>query len=260
MNQPVTGEDLLCDLGTEVIGKQIFSYESLDSTNNTCFRLGEQGCVEGTCIFTEFQTKGRGRLGRSWVSPKGKNILFSVLLRPKLTPQEVCKVTLMASIAMVRTFRKLKNKRFGIKWPNDILYEEKKVAGILTEMSAETDCVNFVVVGIGVNVNADRKDLPPEATSIKEATGQTINRLALSKELLKALDAEYRRFQEQRFGELAKDWEEFSVTSGRRVSATLLNRQIHGQAVGIDAEGALWIREDSGLQTRILSGDIQHLR
>ncbi len=253
-------DELSVGLGTKTVGNQIFSYESLDSTNDTCFELGKKGIPEGACIFSEFQKKGRGRLGREWLSPKGKNILFSVLLRPVLTPSEVAKMTLTASLAVVRVLQNATNKKLGIKWPNDILFEEKKVAGILTEMQAEADRVDFIVIGIGINVNSSAKDLPSGAFSVKEVLGESLHRLSLAREILRELDADYLRLKKEGFAGIAKEWEDFSVTSGRRVLAKLLGRSIQGQAVGIDKDGALWIRQDSGLQEKVMAGDIQHLR
>src|SRR3989338_2377950 len=252
-------DELAHGLRTKFIGRQIFSYEELDSTNDAAFRLGEQGIKEGACVFAEYQKKGRGRLGRSWVSPKSKNIILSVLLRPVLLPQEVSKLTLACAVSVIRTIRSITGKTLGIKWPNDIYYKTKKVGGILTEMSAESDRVNFIVVGIGINVNANASELPTGSSSLKTIAGHELNRLDFARLLLTELEADYLKLKNGQFDALAKDWEEFSVTSGQRVIATLFGRKIEGQAVGIDREGALWIRQDNGFQERIVAGDVEHL-
>ncbi len=247
-------------LETKFIGKPVFSYESLDSTNDTVFKMGENGLPEGAAVFAEHQKKGRGRLGRSWVSPKNKSILFSYLLRPTLAPSQISRVTLVTGVSIVRACRQITGKPIGIKWPNDIYYQNKKVGGILTEMSAESDRINFVVVGIGLNVNSDAADLPPGSLSLRDIAGHDIQRVLFSKILLKEIEADTLRLKKGSFEEIAQEWESYSVTTGQRVAATLLDRRIEGQATGIDADGALWIRNDNGLQERILSGDIQHLR
>ncbi len=253
-------DEIADSLGTKFIGKPIFSYEDLDSTNDTVFKLGEEGLAEGAAVFTEHQKKGRGRLGRSWISPKGKAILFSYLLRPTLAPSQVSRVTLVTGVSIARACRQLTGKPVGIKWPNDIYYQNKKVGGILTEMSAESDRINFVVVGVGINANSVAADLPANSLSLRDITGQDVARVSFSKMLLREIEVDYLRLKKGLFDEIAQEWESYSVTTGQRVAATLLDRRIEGQATGIDSEGALWIRKDNGLQERILSGDVQHLR
>ncbi len=252
-------DELAHKLGTKFIGKDIYSYEQLDSTNDTAFKLGEQGAKEGACVFSEYQKKGRGRLGRTWVSPKGKNIILSVLLRPAISPAEASKITLMAGVSVVKAVQKDTGKTAGIKWPNDIWYQGKKVCGILTEMSAELDRVNFIVLGIGINVNSDPRELPPGSTSLKEIAGKEVSRLNFARDLLKTLEHDYLRFKKEDFQGLAKEWEDFSVASGKRVVATVSGRKIQGQATGIDADGVLWIRRDDGLQEKVVAGDLQVL-
>lgn len=253
-------DEIQWKLGTEFVGKRVFSFEELDSTNDMAWRLGEQGLPEGSCVFAEHQKKGRGRLGRRWVAPKHKAILFSVLLRPKLSPQQVPRLTLAAALSVTRAVQAVTGVSVGIKWPNDILYKEKKLCGILTEMSAEADSVRFVVLGIGLNVNTRSKDLLPDATSLREITGADISRVALLQVILKELEKDLVRLKKKQFDELSQEWEEFSETTGKRVVATLLDRTVQGQATGIDRDGALWIRKDNGLQEKIISGDIRHLR
>lgn len=251
-------DELAAGLKTKFIGKPVISYEETRSTNDAVFHLGEQGLKEGVCVFAEHQTKGRGRLGRSWVSPKYKNILFSVLLRPELAPSEVSKVTLMAAVSVVKTLHAVTGRRFRIKWPNDVLFNEKKLCGILTEMSSEPDRVHFIVVGIGINVNADAHDLVKGATSLKEIAGTELSRIEIARKLLETLEYDYTLLKKGDFETLSRHWEEFSSTSGRRVVASVSGKKIRGQALGIDKEGALWIRTDSGLQEKISAGDVQH--
>lgn len=247
-------------LKTKLIGKRILSFDEIDSTNDTAYRLAGQGAIEGTCVFAEFQKKGRGRLGRSWLAPKGENLLFSIVLRPVLTPAETAKITLTAAVSVVKAIATITGKTLGIKWPNDVYAGDRKVCGILTEMSAEADRVKFAVVGIGVNVNADRRELPDTATSLKAVAKAPVSRMALARKILEQFETEYRMLKDGRFEAIAREWEEFSVTSGRRVTATVLGRKLQGQAVGIDADGALWIRKDNGLQERVTAGDVELVR
>ena len=253
-------DEIRWGLKTEFMGQQIFSYEELDSTNDAAWRLGEEGLPPGTCVFAEHQKKGRGRLGRLWTAPKHRSILFSALLRPDLSPDGVARITLGAALSVVRAVRLVAGISVGIKWPNDVVYREKKICGILTEMSAEMDRVRFVVLGIGINVNSRVKELPPGSTSLREIMGKNVSRLLLAQTLLRELEKDMERLKKGNFDSLSEEWEEHSETTGKRVIATLLDRSIQGQATGIDADGALWIRKDNGLQERILSGDIRHLR
>ncbi len=247
-------------LKTELIGKEIISYDEIDSTNDASWKLGEQGVKEGFCIFAERQKKGRGRLGRQWESAKSENILLSILLRPNLAPQESAKITLMAGVSAVRASKAFTTAKIGIKWPNDLLCENQKCAGILTEMSAESDRVKFVVVGIGININSDAKSLPPGSTSLKMLSGSPVSRQDFARKFLECFEEDYLALKSGKFDRLAKDWETFSATTGKRVSVSLSGKQIQGTAQGIDADGALWVRTDNGLQEKILAGDVQHLR
>ena len=155
-DDPLFADEIIRALDTKIFGRApVLCYESLDSTNTACFRLGEEGLAEGALVLAEYQKKGRGRMGRHWASPKGKNILLSVLLRPVLPPAEVSKITLLVAVSVAKTLDRAYSVKTGIKWPNDILYRERKLCGILTEMAAESDRVNFAVAGVGLNVNAD---------------------------------------------------------------------------------------------------------
>jgi BirA family transcriptional regulator, biotin operon repressor / biotin---[acetyl-CoA-carboxylase] ligase len=256
----LTADDLQEGLKTRVIGKRVLAYEDLDSTNKTCWEMGEQGLPEGTCVFAEHQKKGRGRLGRVWNSPKSQNILMSVLLRPAIEPSAVSRVTLAAALAVIRAIEEETGLKPGVKWPNDVLLEHKKLCGILTEMSAETDRVNFIVLGIGLNVNARGKDLPPGSISLYDALQERVDRLALAQKLLRQLERYYEKLKKGKADGICEEWESLSETTGKHVTAKLLGRTVQGIAAGIDADGALWIRHDNGLQERILSGDVQEVR
>lgn len=256
----MTSDEILKGLETRWLGRRIYAYETLDSTNDTAFQLARQGAAEGECVISEYQKKGRGRHGRVWLSPRGQGILLSMILRPPISPAETAKLTLVTGVALVKTAKMTLGRPFGIKWPNDVVFKDKKIGGILTEMRGEPDRVHYVIVGVGVNVNSLPAELPEGATSLRAIAGAEVPRLLFLREFLRQFEEDYGRFKSGHFKELAREWEELSATSGRRVSARTAGRSIDGQALGIDEEGALWIRTDNGLQERVLAGDIEHLR
>src|SRR5476649_2210852 len=178
-------DDLLSRLGkTKVIGRDIRVFEQTTSTNNVIEKLARDGVKEGAVVFAESQTKGRGRLGRKWISPERKGLWFSILLRPDLRPQETTQLTVASATALRRAIQSETGLKPEIKWPNDILISGKKVAGILTELSAEVDRVKHIILGIGVDVNLDAGELPAElrktATSLKIESGGIISRAELA--------------------------------------------------------------------------------
>ena len=158
-------------LKTKILGKIIYTYEKVSSTNDRACQIAEEGGEEGTVIVAEQQSKGKGRMGRSWSSPRG-GIYLSVILRPKLIPTEVSKLTLVAALSVAQTIRDTAGLRALIKWPNDILVGKKKLCGILTELKAEQDMTSFVILGIGINVNTRKSLLPENSTSISEESDE----------------------------------------------------------------------------------------
>ena len=252
--------ELQWGLATKTIGKKIFCYKSIESTNNMAYKSAEDGVAEGAVIVAEHQTKGKGRLGRSWISPGRVGVYLSCILRPDILPVEVPKITLVSAVACAKAIREVTGLKALIKWPNDILIDHKKVCGILTEIKAEQDRVNFVIVGIGINANTSKKDLPAEATSLKEQLGEKVSRIKLTQALLVELENYYTLFNKKGFAPIIDDWHNFSGILGARVSVACHNRRIEGQVQDIDKDGALIIRLDTGLQERVLAGDVTLLR
>lgn len=252
--------ELQWDLSTKIIGRGIQCHDSLDSTNTYAYRSAEEGLEEGSVIFAESQTGGKGRLGRHWISPKKVGIYLSCVLRPRILPQEVSKITLAVAVAAARAIRQNSGLETLIRWPNDILVNNKKVCGILTEMKAEQDKVDFVVVGIGVNVNTSKRDLPPEASSLKAELGKKVSRIALARELLQQLDHWYLTLVKDGFGPIIEEWHNCSGALGSRVKVMCHNRELEGQVQDVDKDGALIVRLDNGFQERILAGDVRLLR
>lgn len=254
-------DDLLSRLGgKQIVGRDIQVFKETTSTNDIVEKLARDGVGEGVVVFAEAQTKGRGRMGRKWVSTKGRGLLLSVLLRPDLAPQSVTQIMVAAGTAVARAIRKSTRLNPQIKWPNDILIGAKKAAGILTELHAELDRVKYVCLGIGVDVNQDAGDFPPElrpiVTSLKMETGQAHKRSDLAISILQELNADYLRILNGQFGALADEWESQCATLGRRVRIAQGDRIIEGQAESLDNEGGLLVRTQHGRLERIISGDV----
>lgn len=252
--------ELYYNLNTHSIGKKIYSYQTIDSTNDTAEKFALEGALEGTVVIAESQSKGKGRLGRQWISPQGQGIYMSIILRPKIPSSGSAKITLIASIALTLAIRKISSLPCLIKWPNDIIIKNKKLSGILTEMAAQPDAIKFVILGIGVNVNTPKNLLPPGATSIALERGHAINRIELTQEILRELEKYYILLQNKAFDRIIKEWQDLSATLGRRVKVSTLENTCEGQAIGIDeASGNLIVRMDNGFTQTILSGDVKIL-
>jgi BirA family transcriptional regulator, biotin operon repressor / biotin---[acetyl-CoA-carboxylase] ligase len=247
-------------LKTHTIGKQIIYYNELDSTNLTAYQLAKNKTKEGLVVIAEKQNKGRGRLSRHWSSPKAKGIYISIVLKPEMTPFDAPVITLMAAVSVARAIRETYGIQALIKWPNDIIVKGKKIAGILTEMEAESDKIKFLILGIGVNINAKQADIPPTATSVFQQQNQSVSRMDLLVSILEKLEHNYKELKESGFSRTRQEWKKFSATIGKRVRANCMHRVIEGTAVDIDIDGALKIRLDNGFHEKIFAGDLTLLR
>lgn len=256
----LTEIELKWQLDTDIIGRRIYSYKEVGSTNDVANDLAASGEKEGAVVIAEYQTKGRGRLGRKWVSPKTKGAYLSVILRPDILPKDISIITLFSSLAAAKTIREAVGLPALIRWPNDILVNNEKVCGILTELNGETDKVNFVILGIGVNINTKKEMLPEGATSLSAAKGKEIARVDFVRKLLKNLDRYYKLFNNGKMEKIVKQYKEVSAILDRRVQINYHNKFISGHAVDIDSEGALILRLDSGFNERVLAGDVIILR
>lgn len=254
-------DDLAARLGlVRVIGRDIRVFQETTSTSDVLEKLARDGVREGMVIFAESQTRGRGRLGRSWVSPPGKGLWFSVLLRPPLRPQGVTRITVAAAVAVARAIRAELPLQVEIKWPNDLMLHGRKIAGVLTELTGELDSVHHVSLGIGVNVNLGAEDLPPAigrgATSLRLALGRPADRPALAARILRELDTAYAQVLDDRFTPLVVEWSALCSTLGRHVSVLTGSRRIAGRAESLDDEGALLVRTEHGRLEQIMGGDV----
>lgn len=252
------GPEVSWNLNTKIFGKRIYSFKKTDSTNTSAYNLAEGGEPEGSVVFAEEQLRGRGRFRREWISPRG-GIYMSLILRPGLEPVNTARITLSAAVAVTEAIREITNLQARIKWPNDILVNKRKVSGILTEMKAQQDEIEFVILGIGINVNNSAGDLPEGASSLKDESGETVSKVGLAKKMLGLLEGYYLKIQDG-FSGVIEEWRKLSDTLGRRVKVHAHGRVLEGQALDVDENGGLIVRLDSGFNKHILSGDVELLR
>ena len=239
-------------LGTVALGCRIVYMERADSTSDTARELARRGAREGTLVVTEEQTAGRGRRGRTWHCPFGRGLLFSLVLRPMVRPACAPQVTMVAAVALARAVEKVTGLAPGIKWPNDLLWQERKVGGILCEMVAEAERVAFVVLGIGLNANTPAGNFPPElagkASSLREATGKRVDRAALARAVLEEVERAYAAFGRDGMAAVREEWLARNVTVGRRVSLATVRERLTGTAVGLGEDGQLLVETAGGIR------------
>lgn len=251
---------ILLEENTRIFGKRFYSYESLDSTNDLAKKLASQGEAEGTVIASDAQLKGRGRRGRPWSSAPGLGLWFSVIFRPDIKPASASQLTFVIAVAVCRALRKISGLPIAIKWPNDLLLENRKVCGILTELSAEIDQINYVVAGIGINVNHKEGDFAPElkaiAGSLALFSGKSYRRVEVLAEILKELEAEYLLFLQKGFPKTADNWREYNCTLGEEVLVVSGEEQFTGIAVDVNAGGHLLVKTQGGLIREVMAGDV----
>jgi len=242
------------------IGREIFFYKTVGSTNTIAAELAEKGGAEGTVVIANSQEKGRGRLGRSWVSPPDINIYMSILLRPEIEPKEITLVTLMAAVGCTIALRRVTGINVTIKWPNDLMASDKKLGGILTELRMASKKVKYVITGIGINVNMDSEAFPDNikelATSLKIETGLLHSRAEIITETLNEIGHWYMDLKEKRMGEVLSEWQRLTSTIGRKVKINLGRETLTGIAESIDNVGSLFLRLPSGELRAIRVGDL----
>ena len=251
-------------LNTKIIGsscEKIIYLESVDSTNNFAKKISNEGAADGTVVIAEEQTGGKGRLERKFFSPKFKSILFSLILRPNCLPKDAPKFTLTAAVAIILAMKKF-NLDAGIKWPNDILFENKKVVGILTEMSAEIERVNFIIIGVGINANISAEEFPDDikkiAASLSEMNGgKNISRVKFFRAVLEEFDKLYAEINSNGFKKIFDLWKKFNITLGQEIKIISAEggEIFFGKAIDIDKDGALIVKTSDGLKT-FYAGDV----
>lgn len=243
--------EIFAALHTEFIGQSLFCLEKTDSTNNECKRHSD--LPDGTVFASEVQTGGKGRRGKNWASPRGVGAWFSILLKPELRPEEVPRITLIAGLAVCRAI----GDSAMIKYPNDVVIGTKKVCGILTELSAEMDFVNYIVCGIGINVNTPsfEGELSERATSLLIETGQTYSRARLIGAVLTEFEALYRDFLQNGLSGMMEEYRSRCITLGSEVTVTYNKQSVRGKCTDIREDGSIVIRTEDGDLT-ISSGEV----
>jgi BirA family biotin operon repressor/biotin-[acetyl-CoA-carboxylase] ligase len=249
-------------LTTQSFGRPLRFFSTIDSTNIYAARLAREDASEGTAVIADEQTGGKGRLGRSWVSPPGVNLYLSLILRPAVSTNFVPQINLLAAVAVADTIIEVCNLSPAIKWPNDVLINEKKVCGILAEMQTEARVLRSVVLGIGVNINASLSAFPPElldkASSLLLVSGKRVDRAVFAATLLTHLEKLYILWLERGFPALRPAWERHAAgLLGKQITVTAPEGTIAGTVLGLDNDGALLLQDkDNRTTRRILAGDV----
>lgn len=262
VNSPdlLTFEEVSANLNTKFIGKNIIHFDSINSTNIKAKELAELGEVEGSIIISEEQTMGKGRLGRTWVSPKHAGIWMSLILRPDLLPSKASLITQLGAAAVAKALLSLGVTPY-IKWPNDLLVNGKKVCGILTEMSCELNQINYIVMGIGVNVNQDLSHFPDDlkdiATSLRIEEGKNFSRKALTAHIINEFEVLYQQFVNDNNIKPSLDiCRENSILLGREIKIINRGQLISAKALDIDDNGELIVEYEDGKIDKMISGEV----
>jgi BirA family biotin operon repressor/biotin-[acetyl-CoA-carboxylase] ligase len=256
-----TEENLKAALSGKTIGEPLYFFPSVESTNYVAFNLAGAGAPEGTVIVADHQTRGRGRMQRTWVSPPAVNLYTSIILRPASTPASSPFLTIMAGVAVAQLLIGYCPQQVQLKWPNDVLINKKKVCGILTEMKTAGSKVDYVIIGIGINLNMQEKDFPfplaPTGTSLQIETGTSVDRVEFAAKLLDILGALYKVLNREGMQPLRELWLSYSQLVGKSVSVTFAEEVYRGMVMGMDNSGALLVTGEKGRQHRVIAGDVK---
>lgn len=256
----MTREEVIGQLDTGMIGQNYIYLEETDSTNEEIKRLAAKGAPHGSVVAADMQTMGKGRMGRNWSSPKGENIYLSILLRPQMETIHASMLTLVIALSAAQAVEEVLGEPCQIKWPNDLVFHNKKICGILTEMSADMECIHYIVIGIGINVNTE--DFPEEiafmATSLKKETGKSVSRASLIASLLNHFERNYEIFlKDFTLSALLEEYNNRLINRGRQVKLIRYNKEEEIRfSQGIDSQGALLVTDKQGNQERIISGEV----
>jgi BirA family biotin operon repressor/biotin-[acetyl-CoA-carboxylase] ligase len=253
----VTAQELHDGLKSKVFGSKIYTFETIDSTN-TCARV-LAGCwaPEGTVVISEEQTAGRGRLGRTWIANPHENLTFSLVVRPGGTADNLNLLPLYVGVAIAEAVEKVTGLQVSCKWPNDLLVGGRKVAGILIEGSLKESVIDYVVIGIGVNVNQRifPEGIAAKATSLALQAGHDVDRVRLFQRILEALELNYHRLNRKGFGDIIPLWVRHSNMVGSRVSVSQNGTVMTGTVKGLSNHGELVLDHD-GVETAFIAGDV----
>jgi BirA family transcriptional regulator, biotin operon repressor / biotin---[acetyl-CoA-carboxylase] ligase len=252
-------------LRTAVVGRHLYLFGEVDSTNTVLRDLAQAGATDGTVVLAESQRQGRGRLGQEWFSPNGVNLYASVLFRDRLRPREAALFSLVAGLALADTIKEL-GLYPAIKWPNDVLLERKKVAGSLTECATRGEAVDFLVLGVGVNLNVDSASLRAAlgaaaagATSLAAVTGHEIDRNAFAASYLNHLEAWVFRYRKEGAAPVLSAWRDHDILTGRRVAVRGTGPGFDGRVLGVNDDGQLVVEDSLGTRHRVVAEEIRVL-
>lgn len=255
---PIPGE-IKRGLTTRSVGKQIHFFARINSTNIAARKLAELGAKEGTVVIADSQSKGKGRMGRLWQSPSG-NLHTSIIFRPQIPPSSAPQVTLIAAVATAKAIAKTIEVNPEVKWPNDVLIHGKKVAGILTETDCQGNTLNFIILGIGVNINASLKFFPRELlnsiTSLGYEAGGDVSLPQFTRCLYQEVERYYDLWIAQGFSRIRNEYTKLFLLPGKLVQISFLEKITTGEVQGIDERGALLLRLPNGRVERIVAGDV----
>jgi BirA family biotin operon repressor/biotin-[acetyl-CoA-carboxylase] ligase len=257
----LSAAEVVSGLQTQVLGREnYFYFAEIDSTNNHAKELAAKNSPEGTIVVAERQTAGRGRRGRAWHSQPGQGIYMSLIMRPPLSLNQLSRVTPSIAVAVAETLEKQLDLKPGIKWPNDVLINGRKIAGILTEAVTDMDGIEYIIIGIGLNVNQRVEDFPEEfrdaVTSTREEVKHPVSRVKLLQELLLQLEKRYRQLTGGEFSLILERFRELSVVIGRDIKLDSVNGVTAGRAIDIDNNGFLTVRDVMGNIHNVMSGEI----
>lgn len=256
----VLGEsEIKSRMETQWVGQRVYFYEEIDSTNTQAKRLAEEDVPSGTLVVSDCQVKGKGRRGRVWTSPKGEAIYMTILLRPQIRPDRASMVTLVMGLSVVQAIRNVLGLETSIKWPNDVVLNRKKLVGILTEMSAQMDYIEYLVIGTGINANmtAFSEELKDKATSLRMEMGRPVNRAALIAESMKCFEKNYEIFEKtQDLSGLMEDYQAVLANLNQPVRVLEPGHEYSGIARGINEKGELLVEREDGTVTAVYSGEV----
>jgi len=255
--------EIVKNLQTEIFGrKEIHIFNETDSTNIQAFRIAEGGAAEGSIIIAESQTGGKGRLGRKWISPSGKNLYLSMIIRPQIPVINAPRLTIVTAAALSETLDSIGVSAHKIKWPNDMLFDGKKLSGILAEMKGDGSTINFIIIGVGVNINSTADNYPDEikdsVISLKEITGSEVDRIKFLNSFLLHFEKNYLDFLQGRFPEIIDKWIIKSEIINQKINVTDYNNTFTGIVTGITPDGNLILKTGNGT-CYVSSGDINFL-
>lgn len=256
----VLGEsEIKSRMNTRWAGREVYFYEEIDSTNTQAKRLAEEGAVSGTLVVSDCQTKGKGRRGRVWESPKGTALYMTLMIRPQIRPERASMLTLVIGLSVVQAIRNVLKVEVGIKWPNDVVLNKKKLVGILTEMNAQMDYIEYLVLGVGINANT--KEFPPEiqdkATSLQIELGYPVNRAELVAETMKCFENYYEIFEKtQDLSGLMEAYQEVLVNYNQPVRVLEPGNEYSGIARGINELGELLVERENGVVETVYAGEV----